>query len=205
MSEVNQTPEQTPAATPAASTRQMSFTPLEDGTVKAEFGPGLEPLIFSPALAPEKLLPEILTEGVIARLRGYTSKLTGDDRTPAALRAQVAKGIENIFEKGLWKIEREAGEGGSAISIEAEAAWVFRTKRAAVQSKEYTETLAEAAAAFGALSDEQKAKLKAVPLYAVSYAEVKARRMAENAAKMAAKLAKKAGEVAPETPEDDPF
>lgn len=207
MTDETQTPEtdvpaENPAPAPApekeSAGRQMSFTVLEDGTVKAEFGPGLEPLAFNPAVLPEALIPDALSEGVISRLRGYTSKLTGDSRTPAKLREAVEKGLENLFSKGIWKIEREPGDPGSTISVEAEAAYVFRLKRyasliAAGKPAQEVGDLVTAAKQFAALSEEQKKQLKEVPLYKVAYAEVKAKRAQENAAKLA-KAAEKLGD-----------
>jgi hypothetical protein len=180
-----ETPVETPAPTPEKSTRQMSFTELDNGDVRADFGPGLDPVVFTPAALPEALLAAALTEGVIARLRSYTSKLVGDSRTPANLRESIVKGVDNLFAKGIWKIEREPGEPGASISIEAEAAWIFRQKRAAAKGEDYLQSLVDCAKDFGALSDDKKKQLKAVPAYQVAYAAVKARKAAENAAKLA--------------------
>lgn len=173
----------------AKAVRQMSFTELDTGDVRADFGPGLEPVVFTPAALPETLLAAALTEGVVARLRGYTSKLVGAARTPEALREAILKGVENLFTHALWKIEREPGEGGTTISIEAEAAWIFRQKRALAKGEAYTQDLADCAKDFSALPDEKRAALKAVPLYKIAYAEVKARKAAENAAKLAKQAA----------------
>lgn len=206
MSDENVNPENTPenpAPAPApekaeGAGRQMSFTVLDTGTVKAEFGPGLEALDFNPATLPESILADAITEGVISRLRGYTSKLTGENRTPEKLREAVVKGLENLFSKGIWKIEREPGDPGSTISVEAEAAYVFRQKRyaslvAAGKPAAEVGDLVTAAKQFASLTEEQKKQLKEVPLYKVAYAEVKARRAAENASKLA-KAAEKMGD-----------
>lgn len=168
-------------------TRQMSFTVLEDGTVRADFGEGVDPLSFLPATLPESLFPMAMAKGFIARLQGYTSRLSGEDRNPTNLRAAIEKGLTDL-RAGIWAAEREPGQGGGEISIEAEAAHMFRVKRAESKGEEYTQTLEQSAADFKALSDEQKAKLKELPRYKAAYAEVKAARQA----KLAAKLAKKA-------------
>jgi hypothetical protein len=175
-------------------TRQMSFTVLEDGTVRADFGPGVDPLSFHPATMPEALFPSALAAGFIGRLRGYTSRLAGDARTPAALAAAIAKGIADL-RAGIWAAEREPGTG--EVSMEAEAAYVFRVKRAEAKGEKYEGTLAEAVAAFDALSDEQKKTLKALPRYQLALAEIKAKRQAEKAIKLAKKVS--------QDEEDSPF
>lgn len=171
--------------------RQMTFTVLESGEIRADFGPGLDPLTLNPAEVPESLYSAAVAEGLMSRARGYTSKLTGDARTPAALRDVIAKAFENM-KAGVWKIERVAG-GSSEFSIEQEAAWMFRSKRAAAKGETFTGTLAEAAEAFTALTDDQKKTLKALPLYRLCYAEVKAQRDAEKLAKLKADASKAEG------------
>jgi hypothetical protein len=171
-----------PAAKPEKK-RQMTFTVKDDGAIRAEFGEGVEPVEMSPTSLPEALAAAALTEGVISRLRGYTSKLTDKDRTPEALRAAVAKGVENLL-KGIWKIERAPGEGTPDYSIEVEAAHLFKTMRAAAKGEQFTATIAETADAFNALDDEQKKKLKALSKYQLAYAEVKAARAAAKLEKM---------------------
>jgi hypothetical protein len=171
---------------PAEKTgRQMSFAVLDDGTVRAEFGTGIDPLTFHPAKMPEPLFPAALAAGFIGRLRGYTSRLVGEGRTPEALRAAIAKGIADL-QAGIWAAEREAGAG--EISMEAEAAYVYRVKRAEAKGEKYDGTLEAAAEDFGNLTDEQKKVLKALPRYQLAYAEVKARRTAERAEKLAKKV-----------------
>jgi len=185
----NQTPE-TPATTETpekTSTRQMSFVVLDSGAIQATFGEGIEPLTLNPMETPEAIQAAAVTEGLISRARSYTSKLKDDGRTPAALRDAIAKAFENL-KAGIWKIERAEGTG--EISIEAEAAHEFKLSRAKSKGEEYTATLAETAAAFAALSDEQKKQLKAVTRYQVAYAEVKARRAAEKAKKLLEKAEK---------------
>lgn len=182
-----QTPETTPET--QAKKRQMTFTVLDDGTVRADFpDSGLEAYTFNPSAIPEALYPDALTEGVINRLRGHMGKLVGGARTPEAMRQTLIHGWETI-QKGVWKIEREAGVG--TFSAEVEAAWLFRQKRAvaAGQPIESVGTLAESATAYAQLSDKNKAKLKATPLYKAAYAEIRAR----NALANASKLQKKAG------------
>src|SRR6478736_903912 len=100
-----------PSTDAPAKTRQMSFEVLESGEIRADFGKGLEPLLLNPALVPEHIIAAAVTEGLISRTRGYTSKLSADDRTPEALRAAVEKGFAALL-AGTWKIERVAG--GSA-------------------------------------------------------------------------------------------
>ena len=194
----NQTPDvqnETPVEQPVASapvpekTRQMSFTVLDDGTIRADFGPGLDPLTLNPAQVPEALQAAAMTEGLISRARGYTSKLTVADRTPASLRDAINKAFANLL-AGVWKIERAAGE--SEISMEAEAAFVFRKMRheAKPENKDvpFTGTLGEAVAAFATLSDDEKKKLKSLPRYQLALAEVKAARTAAKAAKLRASI-----------------
>lgn len=197
----------TPAA---AATRQMSFTILEDGTIRAEFGTGLDPLTVNPQALPEDIFPSALAEGIISRLRSYSSKLSGLDRTPKALRAATVEGIANL-QAGKWKVERAPGAGSSEITIEAEAAHVYRVSRFAETNpgETYPNTLAEDAAIFAALSDDEKgpdgkvialgqrSKVKATQRYQIALAQVKAKRLAEKAAKLQAKVA------AEDTPESD--
>lgn len=192
--ETNVTPEtenttETPAQAEAKKTRQMSFVITEEGNIVASFGEGLDPLTLSPLAVPEALQAAAMTEGLVSRLRGYTSKLQDDARTPAALREAIAKGMENL-KAGIWKIERAAGE--AEYTIEVEAAWLFRKMRAAAQTPpvEYTETIDQVAEVFAKLDDEQKKKLKALPRFQLALAEVKEKRAAEKRAALAAKLAK---------------
>lgn len=176
---------------PESAARQMTFSLLDNGEIRADFGPGLDPLTCNPALLPENLVSLAVAEGIMSRARGYTSKLTGDSRTPAALREAIAKAFENMM-AGVWKIERVGG-GSSEFSIEQEAAWMFRQKRAEAKGEQFTGTLAEAADAFSALSDDQKKTLKGLPLYRLCYAEVKAARDAEKLAKLKADASKAEG------------
>lgn len=189
MTETTNTTETKPEA---KTSRQMSFSVLEDGTIRADFGPELAPLTLNPGDVPETIYTAAVTEGLISRARGYTSKLTDSDRTPAALREAIAKAFTALL-AGTWKIERAAG-AGEEFSLEVQAAHVFRAMRAKAKGEEYTGTLAEAAENFAALSDDQKKALKALPRYQLALAQVKA----EHAAKKAEKLAKKV-----EASEDD--
>lgn len=177
---------QAPAAEPK-KTRQMSFTVLDTGEIRADFGPGLDPIAFNPAELPEGIFPQAVAEGVISRLRGYTSKLGDSDRTPSNLRAAIAKGLENL-QAGIWAVQRAPG-AGAEFSIEAEAAFLYRKGKFEADNagQVYSGTLEADAEAFAALSDEQKAKLKKVPRYAAAYAQVKADRAAKKAAKLAEK------------------
>ena len=195
MSDDTQTP--APTAEPK-KTRQMSFTVLETGEIRADFGPGLDPIAFNPAELPEGIFPQAVAEGVISRLRGYTSKLSDSDRTPANLRTAIAKGLENL-QAGIWAVQRAPGAGGE-YSIEAEAAYLYRKGKFEAENpgQVYTNTLAQDAEAYAALSEDtknpdgtvtqgQKSKLKKVARYAAAYAQVKADRAAKKAAKLASK------------------
>lgn len=174
----------TEAKTPE-KTRQMTFTVLESGIVRADFD-GQEPLFLEPGLIPEHIQGAAMTEGLISRTRGYTSKLEGEGRTPAALRDAVAKGFAQLM-AGIWKIERAAS---ASFTLEQEAAHVFKLMRAKVTGVEYTGTPAESAMAFDALTDEQKKTLKALPRYQLAYAEVKAAAAAAKAQKLQDDIAK---------------
>lgn len=178
-------------AEPVAETskRQMSFAILEDGTIRAEFGEGIDPLTLNPAEVPESLQSVAMAEGLVSRARAYTGKLTGDARTPQALKDAVAKGFANLL-AGIWKVERAPGEGDTSYTIEVEAAFLFRQMRAKAKNEEFTGTLAEAAVAFSALSDDDKKTLKALPRYQLAYAQVKEQRAAATKAALEAKLAK---------------
>lgn len=197
---VNQAPEQVPevpapeAPKPETNKRQMSFTQTEEGVIVANFGEGIDPLTLAPLDVPETLQAAAMTEGLVSRLRGYTSKLEGDARTPEALREAIAKGMDNL-RKGIWKIERAAGE--AEFTVEVEAAWVFRKMRAAAQTPpiDYTETIEQVAEVFGKLTDEQKKQLKALPRYQLAMAQVKAERAAKKQAELAAKLDKQGEDV----------
>jgi len=175
-------PEDTPVHTPEPEKkgRQMFFTQLADGTIQAGFGEGIDPLNLSLLDLPETITTAAVAEGIISRLRGYTSKLVDDKRTPATLAEAVAKGMENL-RKGIWKIERE-GTGTVDFPIEVEAAFEFKKQMAAKKGVEFTETLETVAVAFAALTDEQKKQLKALSRYQLCYAEVKAKRAAEKVA-----------------------
>lgn len=175
-----------------AKTRQMTFTLLDDGNIRAEFGEGVEPLTMNPSELPEALQAAAVAEGVISRLRGYTSKLIDKDRTPAALRVQIAKGIENL-KAGVWKIERAPGE--AEFSIEVEAAHLFKQMRAKAKGETFDGTLADTSEAFSKLDEEQKKALKGLSRYQLALAEVKASRAA---AKLEA-MKKKADEEGDET------
>ena len=169
--------------------RQMTFAVLESGEIRADFGEGIEPLILNPALVPESIQAAAVTEGLISRTRGYTSKLTDKDRTPESLRVAVAKGFENLL-AGIWKIERIGVTGAVEFSAEIEAAFVFRQMRAKAKNETFTGTMVEAAEAFSALSDEDKKTLKALPRYQLAFAEVKVRRQQEKTAALLAKIEK---------------
>lgn len=207
-----------PAVTPAVETpskRQMSFTLGEDGVIRAEFGEGIEPLSLNVAEVPEAIYALAVGEGIISRLRGYTSKLTEQTRTPENLRTAISKGMENIL-AGTWKVERVSATGETEYPIEVEAAYLFKVKRyekalakAKADGIDYTGampgTIEEAAAAYKTLTEDtetvsvdgkkvktlgQKSQLKALPLYQLAYAEVKQRRNAEKLAKLAAAVEK---------------
>ncbi len=181
----------TPNTAPAATSRQMSFIILDDGSIQASFGPGLENLTLLRDEFHPNIIEAAISAGMVSRLRAFTSRCTGDDRTPENLRAAVATGIESL-KRGEWTTERTPA--ALETTIEVEAAWGFRKARAAAEGREFTETLAETAVAWAALSDEQQAKVKALPRYAAILAAVKAERQAAKAAKLAAKAAAAAAE-----------
>ena len=183
-------------ATPEApaKVRQMSFTVLEDGTIRAEFGEGIEPLSLNPALLPESIIAAWVTEGAIARARGYGSKLEGAGRTPAALREVTAKAFENLL-AGIWKIER-SGSGVTEFTIEIEAAHLFRVMRDKAVGKVYEGTMADVSENWAKLTDDQKKQVKALPRYQLALAEVKEKRAAEKRAKLEAAVIADEGEGA---------
>lgn len=183
----------TPAADAPAKVRQMSFTVLEDGTIRAEFGEGIEPLSLNPALVPESIMAAAVTEGLIARARGYGSKLEGAARTPSALREVTAKAFENLL-AGIWKIER-SGAGSTEYTIEVEAAHLFRIMREKAAGREYTGSMAESAENFAKLTEDQKKQVKALPRFQLALAEVKERRAAEKRAKLEAAVIADEGSV----------
>ncbi len=211
MSDENQTPETletletlvaetvaetTPETTTEKSKRQMSFAVLDSGLIQASFGPGLDPVTLNPAEVPEAIQAAAVTEGLISRARGYTSKLTEANRTPEKLRDAIVKAFAQLM-TGVWKVERD-GIAGAEISIEAEAAYLFKVKKAESKGETFAGTMAEAVEAFSKLTDEQKKQLKELPRYKVCYAEIKARRALENVKKL--EKAAAASEA-----EDEPF
>jgi hypothetical protein len=182
---------ETPAQTPEkATSRQMTFTILDDGSIQPSFGPGLENLTLLREEFHQNTIEAAISAGMVSRLRAFTSRCTGDERTPENLRAAVALGIESL-KKGEWATER--APAALETTIEVEAAWGFRKARAAAEGREFTETLAETAVAWAALTDEQQKKVKALPRYAAILAAVKAERAAAKAAK-AQKAAEKAAQ-----------
>jgi len=183
------------STTPETTTkRQMSFTVLEDGSIRAEFGEGIDPLFLNPAMVPETIMAAAVTEGLIARARGYGSKLEGAARTPSALREVTAKAFENLL-AGVWKIER-TGTGSAEYTIEVEAAHLFRIMRGKAAGTEYTGTLAESAENFAKLTEDQKKQIKALPRFQLALAEVKEKRAAEKRAKLEAAVISDEGEGA---------
>lgn len=186
MSDDTNTPVETPADNATEKKgRQMSFTVLDDGRIQASFGEGVDPLHLNPSEVPEATQLAAITEGLIARSRSYTSKLIDADRTPEALRVVIEKAFSNL-KAGIWKVERVAG-AGEAYTIEVQAALLFRQKRAASKGETCADTLADTAANWATLTDEQKAQVKALPRYQQSLAEIKATLAAERAAKLAKK------------------
>jgi len=182
----------TETTTPTPATRQMSFHILDTGEIRAEFGPGLDPLTINPATeVPESLYPAALAEGIISRLPAFGSKLSGDDRTPANLRAAVAGGMARLI-AGEWKVERTPGTGGTSFTIDAESAHVYRRLKfeEANPGQAYTGTLAADAEAFSALPDDKQAALKTVARFQAARAQVVAARAAAKAAKLAKKADK---------------
>lgn len=179
--------------------RQMSFVTLEDGTVHATFGEGIEPIKFHPATLPDALYPMALALGFITFLKRETSALVGDERTAEALRGKIAAGLEDL-RAGKWTAER-AASAGPEITAEVEAAHLFRIARGEKIGQPYTATVRETAEAFAALPDglakdpahadgptpKSKAALKATAAYQQAYAKVKAQRAAARAEKLAKK------------------
>lgn len=191
--EATSTPE-TPE-TPEKSKRQMSFAVLDSGLIQANFGPGLDPVTLNPAEVPEAIQAAAVTEGLISRARGYTSRLTEENRTPEKLREAIVKAFAQLM-AGVWKVERD-GIAGAEISIEAEAAYLFKVKKAEAKGETFAGTMAEAVAAFSALTDDQKKQLKELPRYKVCYAEVRAKRALENVKKLEKAAAASEAEDAP--------
>lgn len=192
--EVTDAPVSPEAPEKETSKRQMSFSVLDDGTIRADFGPGLDPLTLNPGAVPETIIAAATTEGLIARARGYTSKLEGDSRTPASLREAIAKAFTNLL-AGVWKIERAPGSGGE-YTIEVEAALVFRQMRAASKGETCADTIEQVAAHWETLTDDQRKQVKDLPRYKAAFAQVKAARQAEKAKALMAE-ADKAEENAP--------
>lgn len=178
--------------TSTPSVRQMSFHILESGEIRAEFGPGLDPLTINPATdVPESLYPAALAEGIISALRASGSKLSGEARTPANLRANVAARMDRL-KAGEWKVERTPGTGGTSFTIDAESAHVYRRLKfeEANPGQPYTGTLAADAEAFNALPEDKQAALKTVARFQAARAQVVAARAAAKAAKLAKKADK---------------
>lgn len=181
---------ETPVTTP--TTRQMSFHVLDTGEIRAEFGPGLDPLTINPATdVPESLYPAALAEGIISRLRAFGSKLSGEDRTPSNLRSAVEAGMQRLI-AGEWKVERTPGTGGGSFTIDAESAHVYRRLKfeEANPGQTYTGTLAADADAFNTLPEDKQAALKTVARFQAARAQVVAARAAAKAAKLAKKADK---------------
>jgi hypothetical protein len=176
---------QTAEITPPKKTRQMSFSVLEDGHIRADFGEGIDPILLNPLDVPESLRLAAVTDGLISRMRGYTSRLQDSARTPAALADAVTKAI-TALKSGVWKIEREAST--TEFSQEIHAAFLFRQMRAAKKNEDFSGSIEEAAENWNALTDEQKKKVKALPLYQQALAEIKAKFAAAKATKLAKKV-----------------
>ena len=181
--------------TPVHAKKQMSFSVLDDGRIMATFGPNLDPVYLGVNEVPEESQIKAIVEGLISRLRGFTSALEGDDRTPENLRTAVIKGAD-FLRSGGWKVERASGEGVQSFTQEIRAAHLFRKMKADAAGKEFSESLADVSALWEGLSEEQQKLVKATPRYQQALATIKA----EDAAKRAAKMAKKA-----ETSEDVDF
>lgn len=179
-----QTQTETTSESAETSKRHMSLSVLDNGNIRADFDAGVESIEFAPGDLPESILPAAVAEGLMSRLRSYTSRLNGAGRTPEALRKAIAQGVEDL-RNGVWT--RTRAEGIGEISQEAEAAHVFRQLRAAAKGETYTGTLEDDVKAFRDLGDEQKKLLKATDLYKTAMAKVKA----DRAAKTADKLSKK--------------
>lgn len=192
MSEV-QAPVQAP--TPA-KVRQMNFSILEDGTIQASFGDGVEPALLNPSAVPEAVQLAAIAEGLISRTRSYIGRLEGDDRTPEKMREQCLIGFNNLL-AGVWKLERGQGGGSAEYTIEVRAALLFRQLKAAAKGETCADTLETVAGMWAGFTDEQKKAIKALPRYQQALATVKA----DAAKAKAEKLAKKADAAE----EDSPF
>jgi hypothetical protein len=210
MSDLETVTPETPETPKTTHKRQMSFTVLDDGTIEATFGKGVDPIRLNPTETPERVQFAAITEGLISRARSYTSKLQDSERTPENLSKAVAKAFENL-RNGVWKIEREASDGEPTYTIEVEAAFLFRKMKAESKNEPFTETLADVAALWESLTDDeteekdgkkvvtkvgQKSQVKALPRYQQAYAQIKADRALAKAKKLAEK-ADKAEEEAP--------
>jgi hypothetical protein len=180
--------------TTETSTRQMSFTIQEDGIIRADFGTGLDPLTLNPQEVPEDVYPQIFSAGLIAFLRARSSKLSGEDRTPAALREVTKAGIIDLLAGKLHT--PRVSSAAASFTANAEAAHVYRVLRFAETNpgETYAGTLAADAAAFVALDEDKQKKLLTVPRFQQALAQVKAARLAAKAAKLAKKADASDGE-----------
>ena len=182
MSDLN-TPNETPETeTESTKTRQMSFHILDDGTVRADFVGDVESLTLSLSDVPEALKIAAIADGVISRARGYASKLTDEERTPAKLAEQIALAFANI-KAGIWKAPR-ATSAVTEYSIEIEAAWLFRKMKAETRGEAFTENMGSVFTLWEGLTDEQRKQVKDLPRYKAAFAQVKAQRQAKKAEKL---------------------
>jgi len=160
----------------------MSFHVLENGDIRADFtDPDVESLTLALADVPEAVRLAAVTEGLISRARGYASKLTDAERTPAALADAVKSAFANLI-AGVWKAPRATA--AAEFSIEVEAAHLFRKMKAETKGEAFTDTLETVDALWNSLTDEQKKQVKDLPRYKAAYAQIKAARQADRAAKL---------------------
>ena len=177
---------QTPVTTEAPAKRQMRFDILEDGSIQASFGEGIEPLLLNPSEVPEQTQLAAIAEGLVSRTRSYIGRLEGADRTPEKMREQCLLGFNNL-KAGVWKLERGQGGGGVEYTIEVRAALLFRQLKAKAKGEECSDTLETVSVMWAAFTDDQKKQVKALPRYQQALATVKAEAAAEKAKKLAAK------------------
>lgn len=178
----------------APRTRKMHFYVLDDGTIQAQFGEGVEPVSLDPNAIPEQVRADAVTEGLISRLRSYASRFTDAERTPENLRSAIEKGVSNIL-SGTWKLERGDGNPAETYTIEQEAAYLFRKRKAEGQGAAFDETIAETAELWKGLTDDQRKQVKDLPRFQACLAEVKAERQARKAERLAAKAQEQESEV----------
>lgn len=178
----------TPAATPETKKHQMRFVVLDDGTIQAQFGEGIDPVSLDPADVPEKVQLAAITEGLIARARAILGRLDGENRTRENLATATAEAFA-AFRSGEWKTER-VSTATATYTIEEEAAHEYRLLKAQSKGEVLSATLAETAEFWASLTEDQQKQVKATARFAQARAIVNARRAEAKIAKAAKKAAK---------------